>query len=808
MLADSELPGARRVLLADDDQALLRTVSDILKLHGHEPVIATTGADALRLAKQVGPALAIVDLWLPDIPGIELAAQLREQDERVQTIVLTGNASMETAIAAFRGDSIDYLLKPVAVDQLLQVVQVAMERWQRKHAERALRMSEARYRRLFDQNPQPVWVYDCETLRFLAVNDAAVRHYGYSREEFLQMTIESIRPPEDIPAVRHAAARPAQHFPSHWRHRTRAGRTIDVEITSDDIDLDGRRSRIVLAADVTERMRAQRALAEREKQQTAVATFGHKALAATDLGDLLREATVVIAATLDVPFTSIVQPDAEGTDLRLRAGTGWGESLVGAAVAPLRREVQAGYSAITGETAVVTDAASDARFVGSPIASDRALRSGITVAIPTGVQPWRVLCADDVRPRDFSGDQVRFVETMAHILAASLERHRTESSLRQSQRLEAVGQFASGVAHDFNNMLTAIRSYSEFVLEAVGDAPRVREDVLEIAKAADRAADLTRQLLAFSRRQMLQPRVLDLNETIGQLEGMLRRLLPANITLENALDPHLETVCADQGQIEQVVMNLVVNARDAMPDGGTIRIETANVVIEPESAHRYAPVTVSPGRYARLVVSDTGHGMDRQTQARIFEPFFTTKAQGAGTGLGLSTAYGIVKQSNGYIWCYSEVGRGTTFKVYLPISAEPLTVPTPAVNPAARGGHETVLVVEDDNAVRAIARRALGNAGYRVIEAANGRDALRICGEQSATIDLIVSDIVMPELTGPDLVRELRPKQPHIKVLFMSGYTENAVLNASVLQDGVAFIEKPFSIEALTAKVRVVLDAG
>ena len=805
-VVEHESPDALRVLLVDDDRALLRTVSDILELHGHVAVIATTATEALRIAQESAPALAILDLWLPDMAGMDLAARLRERDELLQTVVLTGHASMETAVAALRGDSFDYLLKPVDVDQLLQVVRIAGERWQRRHAERALRASEERYRRLFDQNPQPEWVYDRETLRFLAVNDAAVRHYGYSREEFLAMTIEAIRPPEEVPAMRQAAARPAVGRPSTWRHRTRAGRIIDVDITSHDIELDGRVARIVLAVDVTERLRAERTLAERERQQAAVAAFGHQALAAEDQADLLDRATEVIATTLGVPFSSVLQRHSEGTDLLVRAGVGWNAARVGESLVPIRSDRQAGHTFMTGEIAVVSDFAMDARFAGTRLVQDHGIRSGITVPIPCGSQRWGVLGAHDVRPREFSEDHVRFLETMAHILGASLERHRTETTLRQSQRLEAVGQLASGVAHDFNNILTAIRSYSDFVLESVGDSA-AREDVIEIRKAADRAAELTRQLLAFSRRQMLQPRVLNLNETVAEFEGMLRRLLPENIVFETTLDPQLENVCADRGQIEQVVMNLVVNARDAMPDGGTIRVETDNVNLHVATAHKYAPVNVPAGRYARLVVSDTGHGMDKKTQARIFEPFFTTKPQGAGTGLGLSTVYGIVKQSNGYIWCYSEVGRGTVFKVYLPSVGEQADAVAPAPKSGVRPGHETVLLVEDEDAVRAIARRVLTKAGYRVIEARSGTEALRISREPSVTIDLIVSDIVMPELNGPDLVREVRAQQPSVKVLFMSGYTENTILKASVLQHETAFIEKPFSLEGLTSKVREVLDA-
>jgi PAS domain S-box-containing protein len=387
------------------------------------------------------------------------------------------------------------------------------------------------------------------------------------------------------------------------------------------------------------------------------------------------------------------------------------------------------------------------------------------------------------------------------------QRKQAEDHLRQAQKMDAVGQLAGGIAHDFNNMLTAITGYSVLLLDELDESDPKREDVQEIKAAADRAATLTRQLLAFSRRQMLQPEVLNLNKTAGEMQKMLRRLVVEDVKLVTVLEPELGCVKADPGQVEQVLMNLVVNARDAMPDGGTLTIETANIHLGEAYSGQHAPLPIPRGDYVRLTVSDTGCGMDDATRARIFEPFFTTKPKGKGTGLGLSTVYGIVKQSGGYIWCYSEPGQGTTFKIYLPRTDAVAEQPNgDGTRSTSRRGSETILLVEDDDAVRSISRRILELQGYAVIEAGNGVEGLRLCELAATPIDLVLTDMVMPEMNGKELARHLRERYPQIRLLFMSGYTEDAALRQSFLEPGTAFIEKPFAPAALADKVRKVLD--
>ena len=384
------------------------------------------------------------------------------------------------------------------------------------------------------------------------------------------------------------------------------------------------------------------------------------------------------------------------------------------------------------------------------------------------------------------------------------ERRALEDQLRQSQKMEAVGRLAGGIAHDFNNLLTVIKGYSELILEDLGTADPLRMEVDEIKKAADRAASLTRQLLAFSRQQVLAPKVVDLNAVVGNMDKLLHRLLGEDIDLFTVLEPGLGRVKADPGQIEQVIMNLAVNARDAMPKGGKLTVETSSVDLDEHYTREHA--AVKPGPYVMIAVTDTGVGMTDKVKSRIFEPFFTTKEVGKGTGLGLSTVYGIIKQSGGYVWVYSELGMGSSFKVYLPRVDAPAELGAPVSSQATRRGTETVLLVEDEDGVRALVRQVLHKHGYNVLETRNAGEALLLCERHQGSIDMLLTDVVLEQMGGRELAERLLKVRPEMKVLYVSGYADDAIVHHGVLKPGTCFLQKPFTTEALARKVRFVLD--
>ena len=437
------------------------------------------------------------------------------------------------------------------------------------------------------------------------------------------------------------------------------------------------------------------------------------------------------------------------------------------------------------------------------------LLSGVARGEPRPVNQFRIRTRKgDYRMGEFAATPQYREGQLASILGIGrdvTERLSLEQQLRQAQKMEAVGRLAGGVAHDFNNILTAITGYADLLLEDLGTTDRRRDDIAEIRKATERTAVLTRQLLAFSRQQVMQVRVLDLNDVVADTQNMLGRLLGEDIALVTRLDPALGAVKADPGQLEQVIMNLAVNARDAMPGGGKLTIETANAELDDTYVREHFPAR--PGSYVMLAVSDTGTGMSDEVQSHLFEPFFTTKEKGKGTGLGLATVYGIVKQSGGYIWVYTEPGHGTTFKIYLPrvAGAPAQRASGPKASPVG-AGTETVLLAEDEAAVRAVARHALERQGYTVLEASSGEAALDLAERHSGRIHLLLTDVIMPGMNGRALALRLSELRPDLRVVYMSGYTEEAITRHGVLEPGLTYVQKPFTPEGLARKVREVLD--
>ena len=397
-------------------------------------------------------------------------------------------------------------------------------------------------------------------------------------------------------------------------------------------------------------------------------------------------------------------------------------------------------------------------------------------------------------------------EYIVGIIRDVTENRRLEEQLRQAAKMEAIGTLAGGVAHDFNNLMTAVIGYSDLALQRAGRMDLLIKDIEQIRKAGQHATLLTNQLLAFSRKQVVRPQLLDINEIIFETEKILRRLIGEDIELVSAQATDLARVLVDPGLIEQIIMNLATNARDAMPQGGKITIETANVYLGEDYARQH--LDVEPGHYVLLAVSDTGYGMDESTLSNIFEPFFTTKSKGKGTGLGLAVVYGIVKQSGGHIWVYSEPRRGTTFKVYLPVAGKQTELVAATIGPEMplKGGSETILLVEDDDTVRDLAGTILRSYGYTVLEANNGDEALKMYREHEGVVHILITDVVMPGMNGRKLVQEMKFLCPAMKVLYISGYTDNAIVHHGILEAGTIFLQKPFTPESLARKVREVIE--
>jgi PAS domain S-box-containing protein len=628
--------------------------------------------------------------------------------------------------------------------------------------------AEENYRILFEHNPNPMWVFDAETLRFLAVNDHAVHTYGYSRDEFLQMSIDDIRDPGEIERL-HAIVRsedpdaPRGLNPAGvWQHRRKDGTTFDVAVTSHTLTFEGREARVVLALDVTERVRAENALRASEARYRELFENASDLIATADLDGRLTAVNEAFVTALGYDRDELI-----------------GRALVELVPKQQRDRLSTARESKLAEPAVATVyehelIAKDGRHVEVEVASRLIYREGT----PIGIE---AICRDIT------------------------ERKHLEAQLRQAQRIEAVGRLAGGIAHDFNNLLTVISGYAETLLGETD--PRSEPDLLQIAAAAERAAVLTRQLLAFSRRQVLEPQILDPNEIVAGIAPMLTRLIGEHIELVTVADADAAMVCADAGQLEQVLVNLAVNARDAMSQGGKLTIETGNADLDEDYVAQHSGARVGP--HAVISITDTGVGMDEETIAHMFDPFFTTKPVGKGTGLGLATVHGIVRQSGGNVWVYSEPGIGTTFKVYLPAAeGRPLAASgSMQAVPEAAKGSERILITEDEESLRTLTTRMLEQRGYSVIAAENAEHAIELVEQQPDQIDLLLTDLVMPQMSGRDLADSVRERSPSMRVLFMSGYADEFATENGSLAQGAAFLEKPFSGNDLARKVRQTLDA-
>ncbi|HEV8195148.1 MAG TPA: MASE1 domain-containing protein [Gemmatimonadales bacterium] len=637
---------------------------------------------------------------------------------------------------------------------------------ERTAAEEHLVQTETRYRDLFESNPHPMWVYDTGSRAFLAVNDAAIHRYGYSRAEFLSMTIADIRLPEDVAKLERSIAEVGKGRIANqvWRHRIKSGVLIDVEVSSHALEFEGRPARFVHAHDLTERRQAEENLsAAQERLQRVVASSGAVLFELRLSAEEVRMEWISDNVTRILGYTleEVHEPDWWSGNVhpedRKRFGT---------------RPSREGYR----------DGSAEYRFRHRD-GRYRWIREELRVA------------------RDASDLAVAVVVTWLDIT----EWRHLEDQFHQSQKLEAIGQLAGGVAHDFNNLLTVILGETELLLSGPSLGPESdREAVGEIRKAAERAAQLTRQLLTFSRRQLIAPATINVNDIVAGVDKMLRRLVGENVRMTLNLEPLLHKTVADAGQIEQVCVNLAVNARDAMSGGGSLTIETANASLD--EAYAAAHQGVMAGDYVMLAVSDTGTGMSEEVKSHLFEPFFTTKDTGKGTGLGLATCYAIARQFGGHIGVYSEIGVGTTMRVYLPAVDAPASQTEARRLPARGGGIESILLVEDEEQVRRVAARALRKIGYTVHEAPNGEQAIEFLEHRPDRVDLVLTDVVLPGMGGRALAARVGELRPGMRILFMSGYSDDMVLQHRLLGLNVALLQKPFTAEALAERVRDILE--
>ena len=682
-----------------------------------------------------------------------------------------GRAALKAQQGLDRGapSGIGRLIDPVpavVITGSLVSLMIALSTIARARADRKSDDTEERYENLFNGVPLPMLLFDAETLQIVAVNGAAIHHYGYSRAEFLAMTIRELRPADGVPAMYAILMEPPQPYQQAGglQHRKKDGTIIDVEITRHPMRFEGRNVIAVVAFDVSDRIRAETAMRESEERFSQM--------------------------TNHINETFFVVDTRTGQTLYL---------------SPNWAEISGRPSHETNEPAswfadIHPDDRDAIATTQATVLRGEAATNVFRVVRPDGTIRWARGRSFPVR--NAAGEVYRMVGVVADIT----ELREAEARFAQSQKMEAVGRLAGGIAHDFNNLLTVILGEADQLKDALVTGSPQSSSVQEIRKAGERAATLTRQLLAFSRRQMVDPVVFDVTAAVHEMSNMCRRLIGEDIELITRFAPDTWTARADPGHIEQVLANLVVNARDAMPGGGTLTIETSNVTLDVEYVGSRSEVR--PGDYVLITVSDTGTGMSDAVRARMFEPFFTTKETGKGTGLGLATCYGIVKQSEGHIAVYSELGIGTTVKVYLPRggAAAPAALPIEAVDSLPRGG-ETILVVEDETAVRRIVMRLLSAQGYHVLEAKDGAEAAAITATHPGNIDLLFTDVVLPGIGGREIAERAQAQRPGLRVLFTSGYTDDMILQHRLLEKDVALLQKPFSRDSITRKVREVLDA-
>jgi PAS domain S-box-containing protein len=713
--------------------------------------------------------IVLAEYRLAGWTGMDAFSEVRKSGSDVPFILITGTLGEETAVECIKQGVTDYVLKghlarlPVVVSRALKEKTL---RDARAFMVDALRQSEANSLFLFANNPLPMWVFDSKSLQFLQVNDSAVDHYGYTHIEFLQMSITDLHPTEEVPRLlRTLQERTAgDKTGGQWHHRLKNNSMIDVDIFLHSKEYAGQSTVLVVAQDITERKRTE---TERQKFFTLVEN-SRDFIAVSDLKDNLE----------------YVNPAG-----RALLGMGGPESVPG---------THSQDYVVPEDLTLVQETIFPAIFSSGYWKGELRFRHRQTgQTIPVDCVAFQV--------KDPETEEIRSIATVSRDIT---ERRSLEQQLRQAQKFEAIGQLAGGIAHDFNNVIGAILGWAELGEEQAASSGETYAGYFKkIHSQCDRVTGLVRQLLAFARRQILEPRNFSLNQSVRDVVNLVEGLIGKDIELRTSLADDLAVVLVDPTQIEQVLMNLCINSRDAMPNGGRLSIETSNAEFSPEDCRQNA--ALEPGKFASLSVSDTGIGMNAGVRERIFEPFFTTKGIGKGTGLGLATVYGIVKQHGGFIQVTSEPGKGSTFRIFMPVSENPAPVesqqPVTADLPF-RGGNETILIAEDHEGVREMARATLESLGYRILVARDGKEALEVFSAHRDPIGLVLLDVIMPRLNGPETYEAIKALHPDVPVIFATGYSNESAALTEIVGRGIAVLQKPYSPKLLGRRVREALD--
>lgn len=845
--------------------------------------------------------IVLVERQLSDWSALQALRWMNSKEYWTPLILIADAFGDEQVAECIKAGAHDYVLRrelerlPVVVRRILAERKLRIDR---DRAERELRESEEQYRLLFDSNPNPMWVCDIENFHFLAVNDAAIQHYGYSRNEFLSMTVADVHP-EEVPFLDRQSTLgkfPHDSWSSEvWKHVKKDGVTIDVEISSQPIVFRGCRAILVLAHDVTAILYAEAALRESREQLQSLLNSSAEGIIGVNVQGICTFCNAAGARMLGYDSPALLQGEdvhsiihsvppgnigcpvpgdcsiskalragvpAHSIDDAFRRADGssflveyWchpvirEESVVGSVltffdITQKRKAEEILHRTETRYTSIIqgapygiyrTDLAGRLLMANPALVTmlgygSEAELLQLDSSVAFYCNPQDSVCQrqkysdgrdtvdSETNLRRKDGRQVtvklrgRWIHSHQEELGYEVfleditEKRHLERRLNHSQKMEMIGQLAGGVAHDFNNLLMVVNSFSEMILRSSNDRNKVESYATQICEAGARAAAVTKQLLAFSRSQVQDLKVLDLNQLVADWCNVLPRFLGGDVEL--MVSPHTQPtlVSADQGQIEQVIMNLVLNARDAMPQGGRVTVTTERVDLDQNYFDSH-DVQIASGRYVMLSVADTGCGMDASTRARIFEPFFTTKERGKGTGLGLATVYGIVKQSGGFVWVYSELNRGSVFKVYLPeAEGRVQSVGELAATEEEPAGSETILVVEDEPGIRKVIDSYLRTMGYGVLQASNPAEALRILAANENRIDLVLTDMIMPGGTGSDLAAAIQKKGRQLPIIFMSGYAQRSG-QVEGLPGEPVYLQKPFSLAKLAQAVRASLES-